>query len=879
MKTDEIRERYLRFFEKKGHTIWPSDSLIPENDPTLLFTGAGMNQFKDDFLGKGKHPFKRATTSQKCVRTGDVEKVGKTNAHQTFFEMLGNFSFGDYFKKEAIAWAWEFLTREMKIDGTKLAVTVYKDDDEAYAAWRDDIKVPESRIWRYGESDNFWPASAPSEGPNGPCGPCSEIYFDRSGGCGQKDCQPSCPCGRYTEVWNLVFTQFDRQDGGVLEPLPQKNIDTGMGLERIAAVMQGVVSNFDTDTFKKIIASTSDLLGVQYEPKQEAGARMRRIADHVRAATFMICDGVLPLNTGRGSVLRTVLRRASTAGYLLGQKSPFLYRIVPVVVDAMKKGYQVLVERQEMIAGHVKGEETAFLAALHRAVGELDLEVEALRKDGKVEFPGELAADLNQTHGMPLEILELFLADRGFRLDRPGYEQAREKHERVSKAGGMAEGAVFAGGPLAEVKGFSKGTEFLGYEALHAKVRVIAIIKDEKLVDAAHDGDLVTVICDKTPFYGESGGQLGDQGLLKGAGVEVRIEDTKKIEAYHTHVGHVKTGSVRKGDEIEAQVDAARRAGVMRNHTATHILQWALRTVAGQGVIQQGSLVAPDRLRFDFTHFQSLTREELSRIEELVNERIVENSPLKVQEMGFDEAKKDGALAFFEKYGDKVRVVNVGGFSKELCGGTHVKRTGDIGYFRIVSEGSIASGVRRIEALTGPSAVRRAQDARGALEEAASMLSVPADRVLEKLGAVLDEVKGLKAQIVKAQKQAASQAVAGISAQAEEVGGVRVLVQRHEGKGVDELRALADAFRKANPSSAVCLVSTAEEKATLIVGYTTDLVGKGLDAGATVRTVAKIIGGSGGGKKDFAQAGGKDPSKADEALAAFRAHLAEALNK
>ncbi|MEK7866113.1 MAG: alanine--tRNA ligase-related protein, partial [Planctomycetota bacterium] len=497
-----------------------------------------------------------------------------------------------------------------------------------------------------------------------------------------------------------------------------------------------------------------------------------------------------------------------------------------------------------------------------------------LRKDGKVEFPGELAADLNQTHGMPLEILELFLADRGFRLDRPGYEQARERHERVSKAGRMAEGAVFASGPLSEVKAFSKGTEFLGYEALHAKVRVIAIIKDEKLVDAAHDGDRVTVICDKTPFYGESGGQTGDQGLLKGAGVEVRVEDTQKKETYQLHVGQVKTGSLRKGDEVEAQVDAGRRAGSARNHTATHLLQWALRTVVGQGVIQQGSLVAPDRLRFDFTHFHSLSREELSRIEELVNERIVENTPLKVQEMGFDEAKKEGALAFFEKYGDKVRVVNVGGFSKELCGGTHVKRTGDIGYFRIVSEGSIASGVRRIEALTGPSAVRRAQDSRGALEEAASMLNVPPDRMIEKLGAVLDEVKGLKSQIAKAQKQAASQAVAGISAQAEEVDGVRVLVQRHEGKGVDELRALADAFRKSNATSAVCLVSTGDGKATLIVGYTPDLVARGLDAGATVRTVSKVIGGSGGGKKDFAQAGGKDPSKADEALAAFRAHLA-----
>jgi len=877
MKTDEIREKYLRFFERKGHTIWPSDSLVPENDPTLLFTGAGMNQFKDDFLGKGKHPFKRATTSQKCVRTGDVEKVGKTNAHQTFFEMLGNFSFGDYFKKEAIAWAWEFLTGEMKIDPAKLHVTVYKEDDEAYAIWRDEVKLPESHLWRFGEADNFWPANAPSEGPNGPCGPCSEIYFDRAGGCGQKECNPSCSCGRYTEIWNLVFTQFDRKDGGVLEPLPQKNIDTGMGLERIAAVMQGVVSNFDTDNFRKILGAITDVLGVQYEPKQEAGSRLRRIADHIRAAALMINDGVLPLNTGRGSVLRTVLRRASTAGHLLGQKEPFLFRIVPVVVDVMKKAYPELVERQEMIAGQVKGEESAFVQALHRAVAELDLSVEQLRKEGKVAFPGDVAADLNQTHGMPLEILELFLADRGFRLDRPGYEQAREAHEKVSKGTKFADGDVFDTGPLSVVKGFSKGTEFLGYEALHAKVRVIAIIKDKKLVDAAHDGDLVTVICDRTPFYGESGGQVGDHGLLKGAAVEVRVEETQKVETFQLHVGQVKSGSLKKGDEVDAQVDPARRAGAMRNHTATHLLQWALRTVLGPGVVQQGSLVAQDRLRFDFTHNQPLTREELSRVEEMVNERIVENVALKVVEMGFDEAKKEGALAFFEKYGDKVRVVSVGAFSKELCGGTHVKRTGDIGYFRILAEGSIASGVRRIEALTGPMAVKRAQDSRGALEAAAGMLNVPPDRVVEKLGSVLDEVKGLKAQVAKAQKQAASAAVAGSAAAAEEVAGVRVLVQRHEGKTVDELRALADAFRKANPTSAICLASVGEGKVTLLLGYTSDLVTRGCDAGASVRTISKIVGGSGGGRKDFAQAGGKDPSKVDEALSAFRAHLAELL--
>ncbi|HUR38912.1 MAG TPA: alanine--tRNA ligase, partial [Planctomycetota bacterium] len=712
---DEIRERYLEFFKKRGHTAYPSDSLVPPNDPSLLFTGAGMNQFKDMFLGRGTLPFKRATTSQKCLRTGDLDAVGRTSRHHTFFEMLGNFSFGDYFKREAINWAWEFATKEMKIAAERLYISVYKDDPEAYKIWNEEVGIPANHLYRLGEGDNFWPANAPSQGPNGPCGPCSELYYDYGPkyGCGSPDCSITCGCNRYVEIWNLVFTQFDRQDGGVLKPLPQKNIDTGAGLERWASVLQGVHSNFETDVFMAIIGAEANILNLTYSPGTEQSSRMRRIADHVRALTFCIADNALPGNSGRNYVVRRILRTALRDGVQLGHDKAFLHRLVPAVVAVMKRGYPYLTERQQTVEQVIKVEEEKFLDTLEKGNELITGAIDRLRKEGKDTLPGEEAFKLYDTFGFPIEMTEQILRDHKLKLDRNRFEQIVEGRSE----GNRKSVDIFEKGPFSDIKEQKvPTTEFLGYKIPMADIakpqdatvlRIVRIgdrkkydeskkditaftsmlnAKTSSLVESAGEGADVAVLLDRTPFYGEGGGQAGDGGRITD-GATVAVEDCRKPDNYYFHFGRVTKGTLKVGARVGVAVDAERRLNVMRNHTGTHLLQAALRSVLGDHVSQAGSVVEADRLRFDFSHFQALTPEEIRKVEDWVNRVIFSDPPVTKVEMSREEATASGAIAFFgEKYGDRVRVVTIGPkLSVEFCGGTHLEHASTIGALRITS--------------------------------------------------------------------------------------------------------------------------------------------------------------------------------------------------
>ncbi|KAF0244960.1 MAG: alanyl-tRNA [Planctomycetota bacterium] len=876
MKASEVRSRYLRFFEKKGHTVEKSDSLVPENDPTVLFTGAGMNQFKDMFLGKGNKPYKRATTSQKCLRTGDLENVGKTPSHQTFFEMLGNFSFGDYFKADAIPWAWEFVTKELGIDPARLSVTVYEEDQEAYDLW---LKIiPKAKLFRGDANDNFWPANAPKDGPNGPCGPCSEIYYDRGAkyGCSPGDCGPLCAkCKRHIEIWNLVFTQFDRQDGGVLAPLKNKNIDTGMGLERTVATLQGVPTNFDTDLFAPILRRIGEITGKPYSQEGDETPRFRRIADHARAMTFVICDGIAPGNEGREYVLRRIIRRASDDGRRMGMREAWLFRLVPAVGEAMGEAYPEIVERRENIARIVKAEEEQYAATLELATGIIDREVANLRESKARTFSGEVAFDLHQTHGLPIDQLTEILKEKNLSADRKRYDALMEEHRKKSHA--TASGDVFAIGPLGKIKPTVAPTRFCGYDALQTTAVVKAIIAGNDVVDGAGPGTVVRIVLDQSPFYAESGGQMGDVGILKGDGVEVRIDETKKTEGYWLHGGTVMRGTLRPGLSVEAQVDIDRRWAIQRNHTGTHILHNALRTILGKHVEQAGSLVAPDRLRFDFSHFQSLTRDEVRRIENHVNERIMENAPVTWREMPMAEAKKLGALMFFaDKYGDVVRVVSVGDWSRELCGGTHVPAAGTIGYFHIVSEGSVAGGTRRIEAVTGMGAVAHALQVEDRVNTAATMLNTPAAKLPNRIQEVLDELQQLRREQEKSRRAAAADEAGGLHSKAFAVGPEKAVVELLQDKSADDLRSMIDKLVKEQKIAVAALGSVFEEKPILVIGVREDLTSK-LDAGAIAKEAGKAMGAGGGGKKDIATCGGKDPAKVPAGLEAAKAAIRKAL--
>ncbi|MFM8415799.1 MAG: alanine--tRNA ligase [Planctomycetota bacterium] len=861
MKADELREAYLAFFESKGCVRRPSDVLVPRWDPSVLFTPAGMNQFKDHFLGKCKLEFTRATTCQKCLRTGDIDNVGRTPRHHTFFEMLGNFSFGDYFKREAIHWAWEFLTARnwLSISPEKLSVTVYLDDDEAYRIWSDEIGLPSEKITRMGEDDNFWPASAPSQGPDGVCGPCSEIFY-------------RMPDGSDVEIWNLVFTQFNRQGPPPdnLAPLPSRNIDTGMGLERTCAMLQGVDSNFHIDILRPLVEAVAEVCGRRYEPASDDGRRMRRIADHVRACSFAIHENVLPGNNEEKYVVKRLLRRAVLDGRQIGVREPFLHRLPPVVAELMRHPYPELGDTTGHVAGVIEREEESFLATIDGGLERIEKLFGAIGAAGGSAVPGAEAAELYTTYGFPPELLETLAAERNCSFDWPGFRAAMEAHGQRSGAGRSVE--VFTTGPLDALKKTMHGTEFIGYEATAAEGRIVGIIAQGTLCDSlAEVGHAapVTVVLDRTPFYGESGGQVGDTGLLEWQGGRFEVADTQREGGFVLHLGHLREGTLHLGAGVTARVDGERRAALRRAHSATHLLHAALQQFLGGHAVQQGSKVDADLLRFDFSHSSSIDDATLARIEGTVNEHVLAAVPVTASLLPLAEARHAGAMMLFgEKYPDIVRMVTMDGVSRELCGGTHVGSTGQIGLVRIVAEESVSAGTRRITAVTGARALERLRAAERTLSEAAGVLKVPVADVPQRLAAVVKELKELK----KAKPAAAA---AGVSpdellAQAADIAGTRVVVADMRGGDAGAMRQAIDLLRRKASPIAVLLGSVEGDKVTLVAGISKELEARGLSAGNWIRDVATIVGGKGGGRPDMAQAGGKLAAKLPEALVTAR---------
>ena len=871
-KSSEIREAFLSFFEKKGHTRVRSSSLVPKNDPTLLFTNAGMVQFKDYFLGKEKPPFKRATSCQKCMRAGgkhnDLENVGKTGRHHTFFEMLGNFSFGDYFKREAIEFAWELVTKVFELPEERLYVSVYKRDDEAFEIWSKVVGIPESKIYRLGEKDNFW-----AMGDTGPCGPCSEIYYDRGEefACGPNCGIGKCDCDRYLEIWNLVFMQYERDERGNFRPLARPSIDTGMGLERIASVLQGVPSNYETDLLFPLVKFASELSRKEYGKEEKSDVSMRVIADHLRATAFLIADGVLPSNEGRGYVLRRIIRRASRHGRLLGIDGAFLYKGVGRVIELMGDVYPELVENRELIEKVTRKEEERFSKTLEKGLFILQEIVESLKAEGKDTIPGEEVFRLYDTFGFPLDLVMEVASDENLKVDIEGYEKLLEKQkQRARKAwkGGIQR---VVSSELQELSD-KFPTLFTGYEHLEEYARVVAILKDGELVDELREGERGTVILDRTPFYPEKGGQVGDTGIIEGNSCYCLVEDTQNLT--ENLIGHetlVKKGVLRKGEFVTASVDENRRKAIMRAHTATHLLHKALREVLGNHVKQAGSLVLPDRLRFDFTHFEAPSDEELRRVEELVYRWVLDNYPVTVEEMSYEEALDRGAIALFgEKYGERVRVVDVGGVSIELCGGTHVERSGDIGFFKLVSESSISSGTRRVEAVVGLEAQRWVFEKEALIKEISREVQVPENRLMEKVVRLKEELKEKEREVERLQRKLASSSVDALIGEAPEINGVRVVTAKLDGFRNRELVEIADAIRNKVKPSAVLLVGLKDGKAGIVIALTKDLTEK-FNAGKILGEIAPILGGRGGGRPDLAQGGVKDLSRLKEAFEKFRA--------
>ena len=867
MKADLLREKFLNFFKARKHKIVESDSLVPGDDPTVLFTPAGMSQFKKEFLGFDCG-FKRAATAQRCLRTDDLDKVGKTSGHHTFFEMLGNFSFGDYFKEDAIDWAWEFLTEELKLNKEDLWASVYKDDDEAYKIWRDKIKIAQERIVKLGDKENFWPSEAKTKGPNGPCGPCSEIFVDRGKdkGCRESACGPSCSCGRFVEVWNLVFTQFNRKEGGALEPLPQKNIDTGMGLERLAAVMQGVYSNFETDLFTPIIKEIVQSSEFRAQSSKEI---IYAVADHSRAIVFAIYDGVLPSNEARGYVVRKLIRKSILHLRALGITRPFLYKLVPVLSEIMEKPYPELDARKENIAEIILAEEKNFISALNSS--------ESLFKDKfltqkEPHAVGKTAFQLYDTYGIPLELTKAWLDKQGIEFSREAFDKELSLQKNRSKLQSAMKGDVF---DVKELDLGIKETKFSGYKDYSLKAKVIRILKDNKPVKKAARDEYVKIVLDKTVFYPEGGGQVADTGdIIKGKNIFV-VSDTQKLGKAILHCGTIKAGSLKAGDSVTAKIDLERRLSIARNHTATHILQAALRQVLGKHVKQQGSFVAADRLRFDFTHFKDVSREELARIEEVVNGYVINNHSLCAKAMTLSVAKKSGALAFFaEKYAQSVRVVSISDFSKELCGGTHLDYTGQIGIFKITQEGSVASGVRRIEAVTGARAYKLIKEEEDILVQVSEELAVKPEKIAAELQKRLSRIKELEKQLNAQRMNLAVNSVDAMIAGAEIIADKKVIATLIQSADMNLLRKTLDMIKAKAENMVIALGAQTQGRALLVMGLTEDLVKNGMDASLLITEVAKIIGGSGGGRKDFAQAGGTKPENFSAAFDELKKRVA-----
>lgn len=868
MKTDELRKKFLEFFESRKHKLYPSDSLVPTDDPTVLFTSAGMNQFKPMFMGKVRNVL-RATSCQKCLRTDDLDKVGKTPSHHTFFEMLGNFSFGDYFKKEAITWAWEFVTDVLKISPDKLWISVYKDDPEAYDIWLNEIKISRERVLKFGEKENFWPSNVILNGPNGPCGPCSEIFFDQGQdvGCKEPGCSPACGCGRFIEVWNLVFTQFNRSQNdkgkGYIEPLHQKNIDTGMGLERMAAVLQGVRTNFEIDIFKPIVEEIEREIK---NSKPENKTAIYTIADHIRAVVFAIGDGILPSNEERGYVVRKLIRKAAWYGRSLGLEDKFLYKLVPVVASVMKTAYPNLSTRRENISQIVLVEEERFQNTLEEGLNILNNLIGEVKEKKLNLISGEEAFKLYDTCGFPLELTELIAHDEGLDVDKAGFDLKMEEQRKKSKEKSKIAKEIFISDEISlkdevKMRKFSP-SEFVGYESLESQTKISDIAKNGQSVGEAGVGEEVEIILEQTPFYVEEGGQVADTGVIEGEDKKVEIDNTTRIEKFIIHHGKVVRGKIKTEERVLAKVDMERRLDIARNHTATHILQSALREVLGSHVEQAGSWVGPDSLRFDFTHFRAIDREQMERIEELVNSRIRGNDKVISRVMEKDEAQESGALAFFgEKYGDKVRVISVGEYSKEFCGGTHLDHTGQIGLFLIISESSVAQGVRRIGAVTGRAAYKKIRNLHSMFKDISGKYKISEDKIPGYIASSLERIKSLEKDLTNVKLEnfrqlRAETLIKDSSRKENQLQGSRVISERFD-EPVEILRRYMDIIKeKSGDDTFIFLYSAYEGKPFALIGITGDLV-KDFDAVLAARKIGELIlkNGSGGGRRDMAQTG------------------------
>lgn len=882
MNFREIRKAFLDYFRARGHRIVDSSSLVPRDDPTLLFTNAGMVQFKGAFLGEENLGYTRAATSQKCMRAGgkhnDLENVGYTPRHHTFFEMLGNFSFGDYFKEESIEWGWELLTEGYRLPAERLHVSVYKDDDEAYRIWEEKIGIPAERIVRLGEKDNFW-----AMGDTGPCGPCSEIHIDQgpAAGCGRPDCAPGCDCNRYLEIWNLVFTQFQRAPDGTLTPLPRPNIDTGMGLERITAVVQGVTSNYDTDLFRDIIGRIQELSQKPYGMHEKQDVAFRVIADHARAVAFLIGDGIIPSNEGRGYVLRRIIRRALRFGQVLDLNGPFLRSVCGKVIDVMAEDYSELIRGKSLIEGVVENEERRFADTLNHSMRVLNEQIEELKAKGLNAIPGEVAFKLYDTYGLSLDIVEDVARDEHLTVDTDGYRRSMSRQKALSqeswKGSGEAEIPEVLRGLLAR----GLATRFLGYDRLESEPAVVALVAGGKEVRSITAGEEAEVVLDQTPFYGESGGQTGDCGWIQTQAARFRVMHTFKCgNDLFVHKGRLETGDMAVGDTVRAAVDLENRRATANNHTATHLLHAALREVLGDHVKQAGSLVSADRLRFDFSHFTQVSLEKIEEIERLVNRHIRDNLPLRTQVMSKDEAMKTGAMAIFEeKYGDMVRLVAIGdGVSMELCGGTHTERTGNIGLFRIVSEGAVAANMRRIEALTGEPAFEYTLKRDYELRTAALLLKTTPDQVGDKIERLLKAMKDKDRMVESLTAKLLTNRSDDLLAGTREIRGVRSIAREVEAGSPKELREWADRVKDKLGSGIVLLGARTEEKAMLICLVTHDLKGS-FHAGEIIRQASAMLGGKGGGRPDMAQGGGDRPEKLNEALETLHGLIENSINR
>ena len=862
---NQLRKMFLEFFESKGHLKMNSFSLVPHNDNSLLLINSGMAPLKPYFTGQEIPPRRRVTTCQKCIRTGDIENIGKTARHGTFFEMLGNFSFGDYFKTEAIHWSWEFLTEVVGLDKDRLYPSIYENDDEAFDIWNKEMGIPAERIFRFGKEDNFWEHGA------GPCGPCSEIYYDRGEkyGCGKPDCTVGCDCDRYMEIWNNVFTQFDNDGNGNYEELKQKNIDTGMGLERLASVVQDVDSIFDVDTIFDLRNKVCEMANVEYQKEYKTDVSIRIITDHIRSATFMISDGIMPSNEGRGYVLRRLIRRAARHGRLLGIDGKFLATLSETVINGSKDGYPELDEKKDMIFKVLTEEENKFDKTIDQGLNILSDMQKEMEANNSKELSGENAFKLYDTYGFPLDLTKEILEEKGFTVDEESFAAAMQKQKETARNSRAKTNYMGADVTVYESIDPAITSEFVGYDNLVYDSKITVLTTDTELTEALADGDTGTIIVDKTPFYATMGGQEADKGIIVTDTAEFVVKDTIKLLGGKIgHVGQVTKGMFKVGDTVTLKVDEENRNATAKNHSATHLLQKALRIVLGTHVEQAGSLVNADHLRFDFTHFQALTSEELKQIEEIVNEKIAEQLPVETKIMSIEEAKKTGAMALFgEKYGDSVRVVNMGEFSKEFCGGTHVKNTGNIMLFKIISESGVAAGVRRIDALTGQAVLDYYANIENMLYEAARTAKSEPAKLNAKIESLLEEIKVLHSENESLKSKLANNSLGDVMSNVKEIKGFNVLATKVDGVDMNGLRNLGDNLKEKLTNGVIVLASSQEDKVNLIVMATDDAVKNGAHAGNIIKSIAPLVGGGGGGRPNMAQAGGKNPAGIDASLA------------